>query len=303
MHASEWINQYERKQTFKGIGQTPDSMNSIWMNQSRWKQQLKFHPQRNLNSREGRLLLDRFPIIMPSNVCKEYGQGVNALRCEKVSMDNVPTGQFAVVMPINRSTPAESKYGGKTDVKMFKQPFSRLVCLACYPVSGFMDDNWRVISSLSAWPSHLVTASSPLLTFPHCLNTNTFCHSVFIPCKFKEALHCIQSKYVKFHPLVAKKTFSESAFFCVYVIGDIKVHMVWHMVGAFIMHSLCNAVTAPWTLAIGLQGLRHMLGLLVVSPGAKEHAGLCNCCWSHGHCPFCLFTLCKCTCFYQYSLF
>ncbi len=67
------------------------------------------------------------------------------------------------------------------------------------------------------------------------------------------------------------------------------------MVGAFIMHSLCKAVIAPWTLDIGLRGLRHMLDMLVVSPGAKEHAGLCNCCRSHGHCPFHLFTLCKCT--------
>lgn len=83
------------------------------MNESK-QMKLKYHPQCNL-----RLLLDRFPIIMPSNVCKEYGRGVNALRCVKVSMENIPTGHLAVVMPINRSSPAESKYGGKTDVKMF----------------------------------------------------------------------------------------------------------------------------------------------------------------------------------------
>lgn len=93
--------------------------------------------------------MDRFSINMASNACKEYGEGVNALRRVKVSMDSIPTGHLTAVLPINRSTTAESKYGGKTDVKMFNQPISGLVCLACYPVNGFMGDNWRVISSLT----------------------------------------------------------------------------------------------------------------------------------------------------------
>lgn len=66
----------------------------------------------------------------------------------KVDMDNIPTGHLTVVRPINMSNSAESNYEGKTDVKIFNQPISRLVCLA-YPVRGFLDDSWRVISSLT----------------------------------------------------------------------------------------------------------------------------------------------------------
>ncbi len=85
---------------------------------------------------------------MASNACKEYGLGVNALRRVKVIMDNISRGHLTVVLPINRSTSAESNYGGKTDVKMFNQPISRLVCVACCPVRGFIDVSCRVISRL-----------------------------------------------------------------------------------------------------------------------------------------------------------
>ncbi len=85
---------------------------------------------------------------MASNACKEYGLVANALRRVKVITNNIPRGHLTVVLPINRSTSAESNYGGKTDVKMFNQPISRLVCLACYPVRGFIDVSWRVISRL-----------------------------------------------------------------------------------------------------------------------------------------------------------
>jgi len=39
--------------------------------------------------------------------------------CKSVRTENIPTGHLAVVLPINRSSAAGSKYGGKTDVKMF----------------------------------------------------------------------------------------------------------------------------------------------------------------------------------------